>query len=150
LASLKSANSSSIESLFKLTDKVIESCSISRKPICIINHYHLYYYDWDTSITQKDLIQAWKRILESFNKLKFSWKVTFLELYERANQIRNVRIVKTGSKILIESDTHIVDFSFRNDHYLEPNEHFLFDRDTMIITIRDLLPKSKIILYEKS
>ena len=124
LASMKSANSSSIESLFKLTDKVIESCSISRKPICIINHYHLYYYDWNSSITQKDLIQAWKRILESLNKLMFGWKVTFSELYERANQIRNVRIVKTGSKISIESDIHIVDFSFRTGHYLEPNESF--------------------------
>ena len=150
LASVKSANSTSIESLSELTDKVIESCSISRNPICIINHYHIYYYDWDSSITRKDLFQAWKRILESFNKLKFSWKVTFSELYERANQVRNVRIVKTGPKISIESNIHIVGFSFRAAHYLEPNDLVLFDRDTRIITIKDLLPKSKIVLYEKS
>jgi len=150
LASMKSSNSSSFDSLFKLTDKVIESCTISRSPVCIINHYHLYYYDWNTSITRKDLFQAWKQILETFDRLKFGWKVTFSELYERANQIRNVRIVKTGSKITLESGTHIRGFSFRTTASLEPSASLVFDEEDKIVTIDDLIPDKKLILYEKS
>jgi predicted deacetylase len=150
LTSMKSANLSSFDSLSKLTDKVIESCTISRTPVCIINHYHLYYYDWNSSMTRKDLFQAWKQILETFDRLKFGWKVTFSELYERANQIRSVRIVKTGSKISIESDMHILNFSFRARHHLEPNKSVLFDEETNIVTIEDLVPRRKIVLYEKS
>ena len=150
LASVKSANLSSFDSLSKLTDKVIASCMISRSPVCIINHYHLYYYDWNTSITRKDLFQAWKRILEAFDRLKFGWKVTFSELYERKKQIQNIRIAKTGSKITIESETRIRGFSFRTRHHLEPNTTVLFDEESSIITIEDLLPQSKVILYERS
>lgn len=149
LGSVKSANLSSIDSLYKLTDKIIESCSLNRYPVCIINHYHLYYYDWNLSITRKDLFQAWRQILKAFNRLKFSWKVKFSELYERANQIQNIRIVKTGSKITIESDEHISNFSFRTSHRIEPNTSLLFDEETDIFTIEDLLPQSKIVLHEK-
>jgi predicted deacetylase len=150
LASVKSANLSSFDSLSKLTDKVIGSCMISRSPVCIINHYHLYYYDWNPSITRKDLFQAWRQILKTFDRLKFGWKVTFSELYERANQIQNIRIAKTGSKITIESETRIRGFSFRTRHPLEPNTTVLFDEESSIITIEDLLPQNKVILYERS
>lgn len=150
LGSVKSANLSSIDSLFKLTDEIIESCSLSRSPVCIINHYHLYYYDWNPSITRKDLFQAWRQIMKTFDKLTFCWKVTFSELYERANQIQSMHIVKTGSKISIQSETHIPSFSFRTRHPIEPNSSVLFDEETDIMTIEDLLPQRKIIVYEKS
>jgi len=150
LASIKSANLSSVDSLVRLSNKVIESCSISRSPVCILNHYHLYYYDWNQSITRKDLFQVWRQILKSFDKLKFSWKVTFLELYERTKQIQDIHIVKTGSKITLESGTHIRGFSFRTAASLEPSASVVFDEEDKIMTIDDLSPDKKLILYEKS
>jgi len=149
-SSLRYANITSYESLFKLTDNVIKSCSISRDPVCIINHYHLYSYDWNHSITRRDLFHAWKKMFNAFDKLTFSWKVTFLELYERTNQIQDIRIVKTGSKITLESGTHIRGFSFRTTASLEPSASVIFDEEDKITTIDDLSPDKKLILYEKS
>jgi hypothetical protein len=149
LTSLTQASLSSFDSLLKFTNKLIKSCMISRSPVCIINHYHTYYYDWNPSITRKDLFKDWIQLLTIFNNLKFGWKVTFSELYERTNLIRNIRTAKTGSKITIESETRIRDFSFRTSHHLEPTTSFLFDQDTNIVTIEDLLPNQKIALYEK-
>jgi hypothetical protein len=150
LASMKYAKISSFDNLFKLTTQIIESSSISRTPVCILNHYHIYYYDWNTSITRKDLFQAWTQILKSFDRIKFGWKVSFSELYERENQIQGVNIVKTGSKITIESKERVLNFSFRTRHHLETSSSILFDAENKIVTIEDLLPERKTILYEKS
>ena len=147
---IKSANLTSFESLFKLTSKVIEYSIINRNPVCIINHYHLYYYDWSSSISRNDLLKAWKQILISFDKLKFAWKVSFSELYDRVKRIQDIQIVKTGSKITIQSNVHIQDFSFRSFHSLEPNASVMLDRETKILTIKSLQPQTKIILYEKT
>ena len=149
-SSLKYANISSYESLFNLIDNVIKSCSISREPVCMINHYHLYFDDWNDSITRTDLFQVWKKMLKAFCKLTFCWQVTFFELYKRTNQIHNILIAKTGSKITIESATQIQNFSFRATTSLEPNSSVLVDNETKINTIQDLLPQEKIILYEKN
>jgi hypothetical protein len=148
--SFRYANVTSYESLFKLTDIVIKSCSISRDPVCIINHYHLYSYDWNHSITRRDLFHALKKMFNAFDKLTFSWKVTFFELYKRTNQIRNILIIKTGSKITVESATRVQNFSFRTTTPLEPNSCVSVDEENNISTIQDLLPQKKIILYEKN
>jgi len=71
-------------------------------------------------------------------------------LYGRANQIRNIRIVRTGSKISIESDAYIVNFSFRARHHLEPNNSVLFDEETSIISIEDLFPEKKLYSMKKA
>ncbi len=148
-SSLRYANVT-YESLFKLTDNVIKSCSIRREPVCIINHYHLYFGDWNDSVTRTDLFRIWKKMFDAFDKLTFSWKITFFELYKRTDQIRNILIVKTGSKITIESATQIQNFSFRTSNPLEPNSCVSVDEETNICTIQDLLPQEKIILYEKN
>ncbi len=149
-SSLTYANISSYESLFKLTDNVIKSCSISRKPVCIINHYHLYFDDWNDSVTRTDIFRIWKKMFDAFDKLTFCWKTTFFELYKRTNQIRNILIEKTGSKITIESATQIQNLSFRTSVPLEPNSCVSVDEETKISTIQNLVPQEKIILYEKN
>jgi hypothetical protein len=149
LESVKSAKLSSFEALFNLTEKVVQSCKLNRSPVCILNHYHLYYYDWDSTITNNDLFQAWRKILAVFNRLEFGWKVTFADLYNRAKQIQNIEIVKTGTKITVVSETPIRDFSFRTRYHLEPTNSVVIDEDTNIITIEDLEPQNKITLYQK-
>jgi len=146
---MRNVNLSSIDSLYTMTEKIIKSCMLSRDPVCIINHYHAFFYDWNPSITRKDLFNAWKKILTTFDKLKPCWKVTFSELYGRANKIHNIRMTKTGSKITLESDIGIVDLSFRTNRPLEQNNYFKVEEETNIITIEELLPKNRIVLYEK-
>lgn len=148
-APIKTANISSIESLLKLTDNVIESCGISRNPICLLNHYHLYYHDWNDAITRQDLYYAWQQILKKFKKVKFIWKVTFSEIYGRAKKIHDIHISKTGLKITIESKTPIRNFSFTSNHRLESNPCLVFNEEERIITIEELSPGKKIILYEQ-
>ena len=147
---LRSTVISSFESLFELTNKIIESCSLSRSPVCIINHYHLYYYDWNSSISETELFRSWTKILQKFDGLEFAWKTTFSELYERAEQIQKIQIVETGSKITIESKVRIKGFSLRTKHHLEPSDSILFDKETKIVTFEDLVPSRKIVLYEKN
>jgi hypothetical protein len=146
---VKAVNLNNSDSLFKLTDEIIESCNISRAPLCIINHYHLYYYDWNSSITKKDLFQSWRQLVNSLDRLGFTWKVSFSELYSRVKEIQDIYIVKTGSKITIESKIHIKDFSFRSTHSIEPKASVVIDKETNILTIKYLDPKTRIILYEK-
>jgi hypothetical protein len=149
LESVKSAKLSSFEALSDLTEKVVQSCKLNRSPVCILNHYHLYYHDWDSTITNKDLFQAWRKILADFDGIEFGWKVTFSDLYNRAKQVQNIQIIKTGTKITVVSETPIQDFSFRTRYQLEPTNSVVRDEDTNIITIEDLSPQSKITLYEK-
>jgi hypothetical protein len=148
-ASMKSARLSSIDSLFESTDEIIKSCSETRSPICIINHYHIYYHDWSHSITENELFKAWKTILNTFDSLEFSWKTSFSDLYERAKQIQQVHIVETGSKISIESKTRIRGFSFLTRLPVENNDSLIIDEESRTITIKDLLPGMKIDLYKK-
>jgi hypothetical protein len=146
---IKNVNLLSINSLNAMTEKIIKSCTVSRNPVCIINHYHMYYHDWEKSITRQDMYEAWKNILISFDKLKICWKATFSELHDRVNQIQNVRMVKTGSKISIESQQSITDFSFRTNRHLEDKGSVQSDRETGIVTIENLFPGEKIVIYEK-
>ena len=146
---VKSVNITTSDSLFKLTDEIIDFCNISRTPLCIINHYHLYYYDWNFSITRNDLFRSWRQLVNSLDRLRCNWKVNFSELYNRVKKIQDIHIVKTGSKITIESEVHIKDFSFRSIHCIEPNASIALDKETNIMTIESLNPKTQIITYEK-
>lgn len=141
---------SSYESLLDMLSRIISACSYIRTPICILNHYHHYFYDWSSHITRKDLFIAWQKILEYLNKLTFSWKTTFSDLYDRTRKLQRMNISKTGSKITIQSREFIEDFSFRIEGRgrLEPNAWAMFDKETNIVTIERLSPKSKVILYE--
>lgn len=139
----------SFDSLFELTTEIIDSCIKERIPICILNHYHLYYYDWNSTITRHDLFQAWTRLLNYFESIKSSWKVSFSELYRRMQAIQSVDIARTGSKITIESKLGIHDFAFRTGHQIRPGDSLVIDEEANIVTIKELYPKNRVVLYEK-
>jgi hypothetical protein len=144
--SLKKA--ASTDSLLKWAKRIIDSSFEKRNPICMINHYHIYFYDWSSYITQVDLHNTWQKIIESLNSLAWSWKVTLSELYDRLSKIRSVRITKTGSKITIVSNVYIENFSIRTDRIFESNSQLVRDEENpRITTIRELVPQDKTVLY---
>jgi Uncharacterized protein conserved in bacteria (DUF2334) len=147
---LRPSRISSPESLFKFTNRVIQTCYSNRSPICIINHYHLFYYDWNSSISRTELFRCWTQLVKIFQSLEFGWLTTFSELYERSKQIQNIQIVQTGSKITVESKVHVRNFSMRTRYLLEPDNSILFDKDTRILTLEELTPNRKVTLYEKN
>lgn len=149
-APLRSSRIKSAESLFNFTDNVIRDCYSNRSPICVLNHYHVFYYDWNTTITRNELFRCWTHLVEKIYKLESVWFTTFSELYERSMLIRNVQIAETGSKITIESKVNIKNFSLRTSHLIEPNDSALFDKETKIITLKKLIPDQKVVLYEKN
>ncbi len=131
----------------------ISYCISQRLPLCILNHYHHYFYDWSCdSITRKDLFEEWQQILSLINQIPFSWKTSFSELYQRVKKIQHITISKTGLKITIESDEFIEDISFKVNYGLdfEKNPFLVWtEEDKTIVTIKQLKPNSKIILYQK-
>lgn len=147
---LMAARISSAESLFSIANKVIQTSYLNRSPICILNHYHFFYYDWNASITRNELFRCWTHLVDKFHSLEFTWFTTFSELYERSMQIQHVRIAETGSKITIESNANIKNLSIRTTQFLEPNDAVIFDKETKISTIEELIPNRKIILYAKN
>ena len=149
-APLKSSRISSAESLFNFTEDVIRECYSKRVPICVLNHYHVFYYDWNSTISRNEVFQCWKQLVEKFYKLESAWFTTFSELYERSMLINNIQIAETGSKITIESNVNIKNFSLRTSHLIEPKDSILFDKDTKIVTLEKLIPNKKIVLYEES
>ncbi|MGH9975697.1 MAG: hypothetical protein ACRD8Z_07665, partial [Nitrososphaeraceae archaeon] len=118
-------------------------------PMCILNHYHIFFHNWNSSITKHDLLKGWKQVLDYFDKLKYVWKAAFSELYDRAQEIQNIKIVKTGSKITIESDLAVQDFSFRVRTPLYATDEITVEEGENIVTIKQILPEEKIVLYEK-
>jgi hypothetical protein len=137
----------------KWTSNAISYCMSQRTPLCILNHYHHYFYDWNIdSITRRDLFEEWQQILNLLNQIPFSWKTTFFELYQRMRKIQNIKISKTGLKITIESNEVIEDFSFKvnNGFNLEKNSSLIFDEiDKTIASIKHLNADTKIIFYQK-
>ena len=55
LPNIRTSRITSFDSLFNLTNHIITLCRQNRVPVCLINHYHLYYYDWSSTITKSDL-----------------------------------------------------------------------------------------------
>jgi hypothetical protein len=149
-APLRPSRISSSESLFNFANRVIQTCYSNRSPICIINHYHFFYYDWNSSISRTELFRCWTQLVKLLLALEFGWPTTFSKLYERSKQIQNIQIVQTGSKISLESKVHVKNFSMRTTSFLESNSSMLFDKNTMILTLDELSPNRKITLYEKN
>ncbi len=137
------------ESLLDLVSVIIKRCSISRMPICILNHYHTYFYDWCNEVSKDDLFKTWKLVLESFANLTYGWRTNFSDLYDRARKIQKIQLLKTGSKITIESKQHIEDFSFRVYGQFDHDPDVTIDEETNIATIKQLIPQSKVIFYER-
>jgi hypothetical protein len=102
------------QTFVKWVSNTISYCINQRSPLCILNHHHHYFYDWNyESITRKNLFTQWKQILNLLNKIPFSWKTSFLDLYQRARKIREINISKTGLKVTIGSNELIEDISFK-------------------------------------
>lgn len=134
-------------------NNTIFHCMIERKPICILNHYHHFFYDWNyDSITRKNLFNQWTKILELLNKLSYSWKTNFLELYQRNQKLRKINIAITGQKITINSKNEIIeDVSFKVDRKLDlQNKPACYDNlDENIITVKQLKYDSNLVFYAK-
>jgi len=143
------SSTDSFKSLVELTGDIIKKSFRDRTPVCILNHYHAYYYDWNSSITKHDRFRAWRYVFDSLEKLNNVWKVTFSQLYDRTESVQNTDIAKTGSKITIVAKSSIQDVSFRVRHNLEPDDRITKDEYTNIITVKQLIPNNKIVLYEK-
>jgi hypothetical protein len=141
------------QTFVKWVSNAISYCTTQRSPLCILNHYHHYFYDWNyDSVTRKNLFGQWQEILQILNKIPFSWKASFLDLYQRIRKIKKVNISKTGLKITIGSNELIEDVSFKVDNgwNLEKNGNLVFDEeDKAIVTIHQLQPDSKTVFYLK-
>lgn len=152
----------SLDTFFDSVSKIISFAKYNRnnnssnrssaiRSLCIVNHYHQYFYDWSSSITRTEMFRIWQKLLDYLGDLTFGWKTTFSELYNRAKKVRKINISKTGAKITVEStvkEDDIEYLSFQiNSHVERSNENIVFDRDTKIVTIKRILPKSKIVLY---
>jgi len=135
------------EDLLGLSKDIINSCSISRTPICIINHYHSYFCDFDSTITKNELRRTWIKVLKSFSDLEFGWKVNFMDLYERFIKLRKVKTRQTGSKIAIKTEQEITDYSFLSSSPIPQNSNVEYNKDTKICTIKNFSPQSPIAIY---
>jgi peptidoglycan/xylan/chitin deacetylase (PgdA/CDA1 family) len=149
LPKIRASHITSFESLFNLTNSIITMCTQYRIPVCIINHYHLYYYDWSSTITKGELFGAWRNILRLFDKVEVGWKTTFLELHNRLEKIRGISIVKSGSKITIRADSYINDFSFQTAKPLEANPKVGTNEEMNIVTLDEVSPNTDLVFYEK-
>ena len=158
---LSSSSSSLSDPQAILSEFIKSSLEGRREPICILNHYHQYFYDWKPSISRSDLFRIWEYVLQFLNSLPYIWKTSFSELHERAKKISRVNLVKTGSKIVIKSlsTDAITNYSFRykrdividaidNSSYCKVGK-ITIDADTKIATIENLPAQSDVIFYEK-
>ena len=111
---------------------------IQRTPLCILNHFHHYFYDWNYDcITRKNSHEQWNQIIDLLDKIPFSWKTTFIDLYQGIKKIRKMNIAITGQKItIISSDQLLEDISFKVDKKL----HLEKENAVMMSEIKQLLP----------
>jgi hypothetical protein len=143
----------SSQTFVKWITNTISYSMVQRTPLGILNHYHHYFYDWNyDSITRKNLFEQWNQILHLLNKIPFSWKTTFFDLYQRIRKIKKINIAITGQKITIKSgDELIEEISFKVDKVLQSvKEDVVYDEhDKTIITIDQLKPNSTSVFYVK-
>ena len=72
------------QTFVKWASNTISYCIAQRTSICILNHYHHYFYDWNYEyITRKNLFEQWQQILNLLDKIPFSWKTTFIDIHQR-------------------------------------------------------------------
>jgi hypothetical protein len=150
---ISSNNGERSQTFVKWVSNAISYCTAQRSPLCILNHYHHYFYDWNyDSVTRKDLFEQWQRIMHFLIKIPFSWKTSFLGLHQRIEKINKITISKTGLKITTESIDLAEDISFKVDNRLnvEKNGNLVFDdEDKTIFTVNQLQPDSKTVFYLK-
>jgi hypothetical protein len=87
--------------------------------------------------------------------LDFGWKTTFLDMTYRILKIKRIiKASKTGSKIVIQSiskSEKIDNLSFFISRGSLEKSHIdrgvIFERETNIITVKEVLPKSKFTIY---
>jgi hypothetical protein len=149
LPKIRGSHITSLESLFNLTNRIIKVCTQYRVPVCIINHYHLYYYDWNSTITRSELSKAWRNILRMFDSTEIGWKTTFLELHTRLEKIRGIKMAKTGSKITIKANSNINEFSFQTAKPLEANHMDRSSEEMNIVTLDEISSNTDLVFYEK-
>jgi hypothetical protein len=154
LPRLDDMNFEKLVSLDRFMDSISKIVSYNvynrRTALCIINHYHQYFYDWSPSVTRNDMFKIWQKLLDYLGDLTFGWKTTFLELYNRAIKVQKIFISKTGLKITVESSYNelISEISFHiNGQIAEPNENIEFEKATNIVTIKQIMPRSRFIFY---
>lgn len=137
----------------KWVSNAISYCMTQRSALCILNHYHHYFYDWNNaSITRKNLFEQWQQILHLLNEIPFSWKTSFSDLYQRTRKIKKINISKTGLKVTIGSKELVEDVSFKVESGLglEKKENMVLnEEDRTIVTINQLHPDSKTVFYLK-
>ncbi|WP_458720028.1 DUF2334 domain-containing protein [Candidatus Nitrosocosmicus sp. R] len=143
----------SSQTFVKWISNTISYSMVQRTPLGILNHYHHYFYDWNhDSITRKNLFEQWNQILHLFNKIPFSWKTTFFDLYQRIRKIKKINIAITGQKMTIKSGNELIEeISFKVDKVLQlVKEDVVYDeQDKTIITIDQLEPNSTRVFYVK-
>ena len=143
----------SSQTFVKWISNTISYSMVQRTPLGILNHYHHYFYDWNyDSITRKNLFEQWNQILHLLNKIPFSWKTTFFDLYKRIRKVKKINIAITGQKITIKSDDELIEeISFKVDKALQPvKEDVVYDEhDKTIITMDQLKPNSTSVFYVK-
>ncbi|VFJ13463.1 hypothetical protein [Candidatus Nitrosocosmicus franklandus] len=142
------------QSFVKWISNTIDYSVVKRTPICILNHYHHYFYDWNhDSSTRKNLFEQWNQILHLLNKMPFSWNTTFLDLYQRIRKIKKINVAITGHKITIQSPDETIDeMSFKVDKALQPakGKNVINDeQDKTIFTVSQLNPNSEFVFYLK-
>ena len=141
------------QTFVKWISHTISYSIVKRTPLGILNHYHHYFYDWNyDSITRKNLFDQWNQILHLLNKIPFSWKTTFFDLYQRIRKIKKINIAITGQKIAIKSgDELIEEISFKSDKILQlvKGDKVYDEQDKTIITIDQLKPNSISVFYIK-
>ena len=141
------------QTFVKWVSNAISYCTAQRSPLCILNHYHHYFYDWNyDSVTRKDLFEQWQQIIHLLIKIPFSWKTSFLDLHQRIEKINKINISETGLKITIGSNDLVEDISFKVDNRLnvEKNGNLVFDdEDKTIFTVNQPRPDSKTVFYLK-
>lgn len=143
----------SSQTFVKWISNTISYSMVQRIPLCILNHYHHYFYDWNYgSISRKNLFEQWNQILHLLNKIPFLWKTTFFDLYQRIRKIKKINIAITGQKVTIKSGDDLIEgISFKVDKLLQSvKEDVIYDeQDKTIITIDQLKPNSKSVFYIK-
>ena len=150
LPSMKFEEFRTNEGLLQLSRNLIKACSISRAPICILNHYHSYFYDWNSTISKSELFRTWTEVMRSFGNVEFGWKTDFMTLYQRFLKVTKVHPVQTGSKITIKTDEEITDYSFLSSSPIEGNSMANYDNDTKICTIKKMYQDQKLQFTSKS
>jgi peptidoglycan/xylan/chitin deacetylase (PgdA/CDA1 family) len=138
----------SIDSPLDLVKQTMETSIEKRSPVCIMNHYHTFFYDWSSNITRTDLYNVWQRIIEYLNSLGYGWKVTHSELFERMSKINGLRVTKTGSKVTIATALNIENLSIRTNQLAASNISVTKDEeDPSIKTIEQLVPQKNAVFY---